>query len=419
MAEEASASGRAADDGAAGPLRGLKVLELGHFIAAPFCTRLLADLGADVIKVEPPGQGDPFRGWGMQIDGNSLSWSVHARNKRCITLNLKHPEGQALAWRLFRWADVIVENYRPGQLEKWGLGFDALQRENPRCILARISGYGQSGPYRDKPAFGAIGEAIGGLRYLTGHPPEVTDLPPARVGISLGDEVAGLYAMGGILAAVYERDVLGTGRGRCVDIALYEAVFSLLESCLSEYGYAGRIRQPSGATIASAAPSNTYRTADRAWLVLAGNSDLIFARLARVMGRPELASDPRFVTNADRVANRDELDAIIGAWMASRSVADLERALEEAQVPASRVYTIKDCADDPQFRARGMVQPVDDPQLGEVLHPGVVPKFCDQHGAGGICWSGPELGAHNADVYMKLCGLSADDLARLQAAGVI
>src|SRR5690606_39852849 len=275
--------------------------------------------------------------------------------------NLKHAEGQALARRLFRWADVVAENYRPGQLEKWGLGFEVMQAENPPSILARISGYGQAGPYRRRPAFGAIGEAMGGLRYLSGYPPEISDLPPVRVGVSLGDEVAALYAVNGILSAVYERDVVGTGRGRCIDVALYEAVFSLLESAISDYSHAGVVRQPTGAALSSAAPSNTYRTADGVWLVLSGNSDLIFARLARVMGRPELAADPRFRSNADRVANMRELDRIIRDWMASLPAALLERLLEEAEVPAGRVYTVEDCAKDPHFRARGMLQPVELP----------------------------------------------------------
>jgi formyl-CoA transferase len=412
--------GQAPDDGlACGPLRGLKVLELGHFIAGPFCTRLLGDLGADVVKAEPPGQGDPFRGWGIRAGEHTLSWALQSRNKKCITLNLKHEEGQALARRLFRWADVVVENYRPGQLEKWGLGFEVMQAENPRCILARISGYGQSGPYRDKPAFGAIGEAMGGLRHLSGHPPEITDLPPVRVGVSLGDEVAALYAVNGILSAVYERDVVGAGRGRCIDIALYEAVFSLLESAISDYSYAGKIRQPTGAALASAAPSNTYRTADGTWLVLGGNSDLIFARLARLMGEFELATDPRFRSNADRVANMAELDRIIGAWMARFPADQLQSMLEEADVPAGRVYTIEDCAKDAHFQARGMLQAVEIPEAGQVLQPGVVPKFEDGGPAGGVRWTGPALGAHNPEVYGGILGLSDVEIARLQAAGVV
>lgn len=402
-----------------GPLRGLKVLELGHFIAGPFCTRLLGDLGAEVVKAEPPGQGDPFRGWGLKAGEQTLSWALQARNKKCITLNLKHAEGQALARRLVRWADVVVENFRPGQLEKWGLGFEAIQALNPRCILARISGYGQDGPYRDKPAFGAIGEALGGLRYLTGHPPEVSDLPPVRTGVSLGDEVAALYAVNGILAAVYECHVAGTGRGRCIDIALYEAVFSLLESAISDYSHAGKIRQPTGAALSSAAPSNTYRTRDGAWLVIGGNSDLIFARLAALMGQPELARDPRFRGNAERVANMAELDRLIGAWTARFPADELDRMLEAAEVPAGRVYTIKDCAEDPHFQARGMLEAVALPGVGEVLQPGVVPKFDAAGAGGGVRWTGPALGAHNAEVYGTMLGLDETELTRLQAAGVI
>jgi crotonobetainyl-CoA:carnitine CoA-transferase CaiB-like acyl-CoA transferase len=402
-----------------GPLRGLKVLELGHFIAGPYCTRLLGDLGADVVKAEPPGKGDPFRGWGISVGETTLSWLLQSRNKRCITLNLKHPDGQGLAKRLFAWADVVVENYRPGQLERWGLGFDVMQEVNPRLILARISGYGQSGPYRDRPSFGAIGESMGGLRHLTAHPPEVSDLPPVRVGVSLGDEVAALYAVNGILAAVHERDVVGTGRGRCIDVALYEAVFSLLESAISDYGHAGRIRQPTGAALGSAAPSNTYKTADGAWLVLSGNSDLIFARLARLMEQPELADDQRFRTNHDRVANMAELDRIIGAWIGARPIDEVERLLEGAEVPAGRVYTIADIASDPHYRARGMIEPVDVPGAGPVLQPGVVPKFQDGGPAGGVRWVGPRLGAHNDEVFGGLLGLDDATRQELAAAGVI
>ena len=402
-----------------GPLRGLKVLELGHFIAGPYCTRLLGDLGADVIKAEPPGKGDPFRGWGIKVGDDTLSWLLQARNKRCITLNLKHPDGQGLAKRLFGWADVVVENYRPGQLEKWGLGFDVMQEVNPRLILARISGYGQTGPYRDRPSFGAIGESMGGLRHLTAHPPEVSDLPPVRVGVSLGDEVAALYAVNGILAAVHERDVAGTGRGRCIDVALYEAVFSLLESAISDYGRAGVIRQPTGAALTSAAPSNTYRTADGAWLVLSGNSDLIFARLARLMEQPELALDPRFRTNRDRVANMAELDRIIGAWVGARSIDQVERLLDGAEVPAGRAYTVEDIARDPHYRERGMIVPVDVPGVGEVLQPGVVPQFQDDGAAGDVRWPGPPLGAHNAEVYGTVLGLDEAARRRLIEAGVI
>ena len=402
-----------------GPLKGLKVLELAHFIAGPFCTRLLADQGADVIKVEPPGKGDPFRTWGLQAEGTSPWWSSHGRNKKCVTLNLKEPEGQALAMRLIREVDVVVENYRPGQLEKWGLGFEDIQRENPRCILARISGFGQDGPYRDVVAFGAIGESIGGIRHLTGYPPGVTDLPPVRTGIALADNLAAVYTVGGILSAVYERDVAGTGRGRCVDMALYEGIFSFLEGCLPEYGYAGKVRAPEGAIMPTAAPSNTYATADGQWLIIAGNSDLIFGRLSALIGRPELPQGPKFDTNEHRVENRDELDGIIAGWVKQRSSAEASALLDAAHVPASRIYDIEDCANDPHFRARGMIREVPDKTFGTVLHPGVVPRFADDGAQGNIAWGGPAIGAHNEEIYGGLLGLAEDELQRLQQEGII
>ncbi len=278
-----------------GPLRGLRVLELGHYIAGPFCTRILADLGAEVIKVEPPG-GDPVRGWGAKRDGHPVWFSIHGRNKLCVELDLKRERETAL--RLASRADALVENFRPGQLERLGLGPEALHAANPRLVLARISGYGQNGPYRDKPAFGAIGEAMGGIRHLTGHPAAASDLPPPRTGISIGDDLAGMYAAIGLLAAVYQRDVTGTGKGRIIDVSLVESVVSLMEGMLPEYALDGRVRQPAGAAIATAAPTNTYPTSDGRWLCIAGNSDPIFRRLMAAIGRPDLADDPRFADNA-------------------------------------------------------------------------------------------------------------------------
>ena len=267
-----------------GPLSGLRVLEIGHFVAAPFCTRLLGDLGADVIKIEPPG-GDPVRQWGKQLDGNALWWSAHARNKRCITLNLKHPKARDIVLRLVESCDALVENFRPGQLAKLGLGKEALQQARPDLVIARISGFGQDGPYRDRAAFGVIGEAIGGLRHLTNHPPGTTDLPPVRVGISIGDSLAGLYAAFGIMAALWQRDRRGgDGRARTMDIALTEAVLSMMEGMLPEYGALGLVRQPTGSRIPTAAPSNAYPTQDGKWILIAANSDPLFAKLTALMG---------------------------------------------------------------------------------------------------------------------------------------
>jgi len=311
-----------------------------------------------------------------------------------------------------------VENFRPGMMERIGLGFAAIQKINPRCILMRISGFGQDGPYRDKVAFGVVGEAMGGIRYLTAHP-DRPELPSVRVGVSIGDSLSGLYAMAGVLAAVYERDVVGTGRGREVDVALYESVFSMLEGSLIEYGALGVVRQPSGSGVPTAAPTDAWRCKDGAWLCIGANSDNLFARLCKVLGRPELAADPRFSDNPARLANVKELNAIIGEWAAARTAAEAELLLDEAQVPVSRIYTIADIAADPHYRARGMVQAVDDPAFGEVLHPGVVPRF-DAHGPrGGIAWTGPAVGAHNAEVYGALVGADAAALQSLAQEGVI
>ncbi|MBC9179148.1 CaiB/BaiF CoA transferase family protein [Pseudoroseomonas ludipueritiae] len=409
---------RPGDTAAAGPLSGLRVLELGHFVAAPFCTRLLGDLGADVIKVEPPGAGDPVRQWGARHQGHSAWWSVHGRNKRCITLDLKKPRAKELALRLAAQSDALVENFRPGQLDKLGLSEAALREARPDLVIARVSGYGQDGPQRDRAAFGVIGEAVGGLRHLTNHPPGNTDLPPVRVGISIGDSVAGLYAAFGVMAALWRRDAAGRGdqRGRTLDVALTESIFSLLEGALPEYGALGTVRQPAGGAIATAAPSNAYRSRDGVWVLIAANSDPLFRRLADLMGRPELAGDPRYQGNQARVANRDTLDAHINAWTAQHEAAELERMLEAADVPATRAYTVADCAADAQFRHRGMVREVEDAQLGRMLHPGIVPQVPDDPGA--IRWAGPSVGAHNEEVFSGLLNLSADEITALRQEGV-
>jgi crotonobetainyl-CoA:carnitine CoA-transferase CaiB-like acyl-CoA transferase len=384
------------------PLTGLKILELGHYIAAPFATRLLADLGAEVIKVEPP-EGDPFRGWGSQVEGHSVWFSVHGRNKLSVTLDLKSEEGRAKVLRLARRADALVENFRPGYLERIGLGPAVLQEANPRLVIARISGYGQDGPYRDKPAFGAIGEAMGGLRHLTAHPGQ-TDLPPPRCGISISDDLAGMYAALAVVSACWGRDRAGAegGRGRVIDLDLVSSVFSLMEGMLPEYGLFGWVRQPTGAAIATAAPTNTYPCADGKWLAIAGNSDLIFRRLMAAIGRPDLAEDPRFTTNGLRCANVAPLDAAIAEWTRARSAAEAQAILEAAEVPCSRLYDIRDCAEDPHFRARRLVMEVEDPLLGRVLHPaapfrldGVAPEAM-------VRWTGPAAGTHNDYVFNEL-----------------
>jgi crotonobetainyl-CoA:carnitine CoA-transferase CaiB-like acyl-CoA transferase len=384
------------------PLTGLKVLEVGHYIAAPFCTRILADLGAEVIKIEPPG-GDPFRGWGAAKDGHSVWFSIHGRNKLSIELDLKKDRDTLL--KLAGRADVLVENLRAGQLERLKIGPEVLHGVNPRLVIARISGYGQDGPYRDKPAFGAIGEAIGGLRHLTAHPGGTTDLPPPRCGISISDDLAGLYAAIGLLSAVWQRDAMGTGRGRVIDVNLVDSVFSLMEGMLPEYAMDGRIRQPAGAAIATASPTNTYPCADGRWLCIAGNSDLIFARLMAAIGRPELAADPAYATNGLRCENRAALDAAIAAWTRTLPAKDAEAILEAADVPCSRLFDIADCAADPHFRARQAVQQIDDPLIGSTLHPGPTIRLDGERPEDVVRWTGPAAGAHTDYVLHTLLGL--------------
>jgi len=382
----------------------MKIVELGHYIAAPFCTRLLADLGAEVIKVEPP-EGDPFRGWGAQQDGHSVWFSVHGRNKLSVTLDLKTAEGQRRVKGLCARADAMVENFRPGYLERIGIGPEVLQAENSSLVIARISGYGQDGPYRDKPAFGAIGEAMGGLRHLTANPGQ-SDYPPPRCGVSISDDLAGMYAALALVSACWGRDRAAPGqqKGRILDLDLVSSVFSLMEGMLPELGLFGSVRQPAGAAIPTAAPTNTYLCADGRWLCIAGNSDLIFRRLMDLIGRPDLTSDRRMQTNGGRCAHADELDAAIGAWSRTLGAREAEAALEGAEVPCSRLYDIADCAADPHFLARKMVLSVEDPLLGKVLHPaspfrldGVPPEAM-------IRWPGRAAGADNDHVFHELLG---------------
>jgi crotonobetainyl-CoA:carnitine CoA-transferase CaiB-like acyl-CoA transferase len=402
---------------AAGLLSGLRVLEIGHFVAAPFCTRLLADLGAEVIKIEPPG-GDPVRQWGKQIKGQSLWWSLHGRNKRSVTLNLKHPKAAAIVLRLVAGCDALVENFRPGQMDKLGLGEAALRAARPDLVVAHISGFGQDGPYRDRAAFGVIGEAIGGLRYLSDHPPGTSRLPPVRVGISIGDSVAGVFAAFGIMAAVWRRDrVNGDRRGRSLDVALTDSILSLMEGMLPEYSALGVVREPTGSRIPTAAPSNAYPTKDDKWILIAANSEPLFGRLARLMERPELIDDARFKGNQARVAHVKELDAIIADWTRRFAAADADATLSEADIPCTLVYTAAECAADPQFRHRGMVREVEDPLFGRVLHAGVVPHVPDQPGQ--VRWPGPPVGAHTGEVLSELLGMRPEEIEALRAEGVV
>lgn len=385
------------------PLAGLRVLELGHYIAGPFATRLLADMGAEVVKVEPP-EGDPIRGWGSKAQGHPVWFSIHGRNKLSVTLDLKNPRDKARLLKLAAGADALVENFRPGYLERIGLGPEVLQAENPRLVIARVSGYGQDGPYRDKPAFGAIGEAMGGLRHLTANPGQ-TELPPPRCGISISDDLAGMYAAMAVVSACWGRDRAGEGgRGRIIDINLVDSVLSLMEGMLPEYGLTGKIRQPAGAAIPTAAPTNTYPCADGKWLCVAGNSDLIFRRLMGAIGRPELAEDPRMADNGGRCAHAAELDAAIGAWTRTLPAKEAQDILEAVDVPCSRLYDIRDIAEDPHFRARDSVMELRDPLIGPVLHPAAPFRFDGVAPRDMVRWTGPALGEHNARVFGQWLG---------------
>lgn len=401
-----------------GVLDGLRILEIGHFVAAPFATRLLADLGADVIKVEPLA-GDPARQWGEQVDGHSLWWSIHGRNKRVISLDLKHPRARDIVLGLVRRTDALIENFRPGQLAKLGLGAEVLRAARPDLVIAHISGYGQTGPYRDRAAFGVIGEAIGGLRHLTDHAPGTSDLPPVRVGVSIGDSVSGLYAVIGVLGALWQRDrAKGDGKGRTIDVALTESILSLMEGMLPEYGALGKVKQPAGGGIATAAPTNAYPTADNAWILIAANSEPLFARLMQLIGRPELIGVPEYAGNQQRVANVAALDALIGAWTRRHPVDALVQMLEDADIPNSKVYTAADIAADPQYRSRGMVRDIVDPNFASpVLHTGVVPHVVEA--PGDVRWAGPAVGAHTDAVLGELLGLDPAALAELHAERVI
>lgn len=391
-------------------LAGLRVVEMGQLIAGPFAGKTLGDFGADVIKIEAPGAGDPLRKWRMLQDGTSVWWQVQSRNKRSVALDLRNPEGQELARRLIAQADVLVENFRPGTLEGWGMGYDALSRENPGLIMLRISGYGQSGPYRDLPGFGAIGEAMGGLRHLTGEPGRV----PVRCGVSIGDTLAALHGTIGVLTALYHRKVNG-GRGQVIDMALHEAVFNVMESLIPEYSAFGAVREPAGSALPGIAPSNAYRCADGVVLI-AGNGDSIFKRLMQAIGRDDLGLDPSLADNAGRVARVQEVDGAIEAWTAELTVVEVLSRLAEAKVPAGRVYTAKDIAEDPHYRARDMLlsQTTRDGHTVEV--PGIVPKLSETPGA--IRTSAPGLG-DDTDTVLQEIGLDEQAIAGLRERGVI
>jgi formyl-CoA transferase len=392
-------------------LQGLKVVEMGQLIAGPFAGKTLGDFGADVIKIEPPGSGDPLRNWRLIQDGTSVWWQVQSRNKRSIALDLRTPEGQDIARRLIAQADVLVENFRPGTLEGWGMSYEALSQDNPGLVMLRISGYGQTGPYRDLPGFGAIGEAMGGLRHLTGEPGRV----PVRCGISIGDTLAALHGTIGVLTALYHRKVNG-GRGQVIDVALHEAVFNVMESLIPEYSAFGAVREPAGSALPGIAPSNAYRCGDGAVVLVAGNGDSIFKRLMVTIGRPDLAEDPALADNAGRVRRVSEIDAAIEAWTLQHPSAEVLARLGEARVPAGRVYTARDIAEDPHYRARDMILRQATRDGHEVDVPGIVPKLMGTPGQ--VRSSAPGLG-DDTDAVLGELGLSAADIAALRTKKVV
>ncbi len=398
-----------------GPLAGVRVIELGTLLAGPFTGRLLGDLGAEIIKVEDPGRPDPIREWGKaRYEGHSLWWPVQSRNKKCITLDLRSERGQELLLELVRVADVVTENFRPGTLERWNLGFERMQEVNPGVILARVSGYGQTGPYAERAGFASVAEAMGGLRHINGFPGE----PPPRIHISLGDSLAGMFAAQGILAALYWRDATGGRRGQVVDVSLLESSFALLESTVPEYDRLGIVRGPGGTGLKGVAPSNIFKSRDDKWMVIAANADNVYRRLCEAMGQPELAEDDRFATHLARGDNQEELERIVGAWAAQHDAAEIDLILNEAGVICGPIYTIADIFEDPQFHAREMLLEHVDPDFGRYIGPGIVPKLSETPGT--VRWSAPwEEGSHNREVFCGLLGLSDDDLAQLDSEGVI
>jgi len=393
------------------PLSGIKVIEIGTLIAAPFAARLMAEFGAEVIKIEAMGQGDPLRKWRKLHEGTSLWWYLQSRNKKSLALDLKSPEGLGLIKQLLGDADVLIENLRPGGLEKLGLGWDVLHALNPKLTLVRISGYGQTGPYRDRPGFGAIGEAMGGIRYTTGNP----DSPPARVGVSLGDSLASLHGVIGALMSLL-RVKTGQGDGQIVDVSLAESVFNLMESLVPEYDMLGHVRERSGGALPGIAPSNTYLTADGAYVVIAGNSDPIYKRLMHTIGRADLAEAPEFAHNDGRAAKSGLLDAAITHWTSSQPIDQVLSALQAAEVPAGRIYSVADIVSDPHYQARDMLLNAELPGGVSVKMPGIVPKLSET--PGGVNWQGPTLGQHTDDILAGL-GLTDADIQRLKTSGVV
>ncbi len=395
---------------AAGPLAGVRVIELGQLIAGPFCGKTLGDFGAEVIKIEPPGKGDPLRKWRLLKDGNSIWWEVQSRNKQSVTLDLTKTEGQDILRSLVREADVLIENFRPGKMEEWGLGYEDLKKINPRLVMVRISGYGQSGPYRDRPGFGVIAESMGGLRYLTAEPGRV----PVRVGVSIGDTLAALHGVIGVLMALYHRDTK-SGEGQVIDIALYESVFNCMESLLPEFSAFGVVREAAGSALPGIVPSNAYPCRD-GWILIGGNGDGIFKRLMSAIGRDDLGKAPDLGSNDGRVKRVAEIDAAIGAWTGARDKAGALKILDEHDVPSGAIYSVADIAADAQYKARDMILNITTRDGTAVDVPGIVPKLSAT--PGGIRSTAPRLGEDTVAVLQR-AGLKPETIADLRAKGVI
>jgi crotonobetainyl-CoA:carnitine CoA-transferase CaiB-like acyl-CoA transferase len=395
------------------PLEGVRILEMGQLLAGPFAGLLLAWFGAEVIKIEPPRGGDPLRKWRKVYKGTALWWYILGRNKKCVTLNLKDPRAHEIIKKLAAQVDVVIENFKPATLEKWGLGFEDLKRINPKLIMARISGYGQTGPYASRPGYANVAEGFSGMRYVTGFP----DRPPARANLSMGDTLAGLHAALGILLSLYHRDARQTGQGQMVDVAIYEACFNMMESLVPEYDKLGVIRERQGAKLSGIVPTNTYPTKDGKYIIIGGNGDTIFKRLMVAAGREDLANDPRLAHNEGRVEREAMIDAAIEQWTRARAYDELHEALDQAAVPNGPIYNAADIVRDPHYHARGMFEDVDIGEGEKVKLPTLIPKLSETPGK--TEWAGPPLGAHNREVYGGLLGMSDEQIARLQAEGVI
>lgn len=394
-----------------GPLAGLKVIELGTLIAGPFCARMLAEFGAEVIKIEAPSGGDQLRQWRKMYQGTSLWWYVQARNKKSVALNMRAPEGQQIVRELARDADIVVENFRPGQLEKWNIGWEQLSAINPKLIMVRLSGYGQDGPYRDRPGFGVVAEAMSGMRYVTGYPEQ----PPVRLGISIGDGIAALHGVIGTMMALHHRTANG-GKGQVVDVALYESVFNMMESFIPEFDVLGYKRERAGNALPGITPSNTYATRDGKYVIVGANNDSLFKRMMIAIGRPDLANDPTLATNSGRVPREKELDKVIEDWTRRHDLADVLKALEQAEIPAGRVYDPEDILNDVHYAARNMIERWPLPDGTPMRIPAVTPKLTDT--PGGTRWLGPKLGEHTAEVLAAL-GYGVERQAELRALGII